>query len=121
MIVLFAGFLKSITIRRGRKCSIPFFSCLIWRLSARYRSTSASAVSFLKVAPYLLPIEYRHVNMFTHVDLARRAKSIGFVPKGEIIWYQAGTKLRPYGYPRSYVPNIAHQYIVILQRPRPAP
>jgi len=56
--------------------------------------------------------------MFTHVDLARRASSVGFVPKGEIIWYQAGTKLRPYGYPSSYVPNIAHQYIVILQRPR---
>ena len=55
--------------------------------------------------------------MFTHVDLARRAKSVGFVPKGETIWYQAGTKLRPYGYPYSYVPNIAHQYIVILQRP----
>lgn len=64
---------------------------------------------------------YQHSEyIFTHVDLARRAKSIGFVPKGEIIWYQAGTKLRPYGYPRSYVPNIAHQYIVILQRPRPA-
>lgn len=56
--------------------------------------------------------------MFTHVDLARRARSVGFIPKGEIIWYQAGTKLRPYGYPYSYVPNIAHQYIVILQRPR---
>lgn len=56
--------------------------------------------------------------MFTNVDLARRAKAVGFVPKGEIIWYQAGTKLRPYGYPYSYVPNIAHQYIIILQRPR---
>ncbi len=57
--------------------------------------------------------------MFTHVDLARRAQAAGFVPKGEIIWYQAGTKLRPYGYPHSYVPNIAHQYIVVFQRPRP--
>jgi DNA modification methylase len=55
---------------------------------------------------------------FTHVDLARRAASAGFIPKGEIIWYQAGTKLRPYGYPYSYVPNIAHQNIVILQRPQ---
>ena len=64
---------------------------------------------------------YQHSEyMFTHVDLARRAKSAGFVPKGEIIWYQAGTRLRPYGYPYSYVPNIAHQYIVILQRPRTA-
>ena len=58
---------------------------------------------------------YQHSGyLFTHVDLARRAASVGFVPKGEIVWYQAGTKLRPYG----YVPNIAHQYIVILQRPR---
>ncbi len=62
---------------------------------------------------------YQHSEyMFTHVDLARRAGSVGFVPKGEIIWYQAGTKLRPYGYPYGYVPNIAHQNIVILQRPR---
>ncbi len=62
---------------------------------------------------------YQHAEyMFTHVDLARRAGSVGFIPKGEIIWYQAGTKLRPYGYPYSYVPNIAHQNIVILQRPR---
>ncbi len=62
---------------------------------------------------------YQHAEyMFTHVDLARRAASVGFIPKGEIIWYQAGTKLRPYGYPYSYVPNIAHQNIVILQRPR---
>ncbi len=61
---------------------------------------------------------YQHGEyMFTHVDLARRAASEGFIPKGEIIWYQAGTKLRPYGYPSSYVPNIAHQNIVILQRP----
>jgi len=55
--------------------------------------------------------------IFTHADLARRAKSAGFVPKGEKVWYQAGTRLRPYGYPYSYVPNIAHQHIVILQRP----
>jgi DNA modification methylase len=62
---------------------------------------------------------YQHAEyMFTHVDLARRAASVGFIPKGEIIWYQAGTKLRPYGYPYSFVPNITHQNIVILQRPR---
>ncbi len=55
--------------------------------------------------------------IFTHADLARRARAAGFVPKGEKVWYQAGTRLRPYGYPYSYVPNIAHQHIVILQRP----
>jgi hypothetical protein len=56
--------------------------------------------------------------IFTHADLARRAKAAGFVPKGEKVWYQAGTRLRPYGYPHSYVPNIAHQHIVISQKPR---
>lgn len=55
--------------------------------------------------------------IFTHVDLARRAQKAGFVPKGEIIWYQTGTRLRPYGYPNAYVPNITHQYIVILNKP----
>jgi DNA modification methylase len=58
--------------------------------------------------------------VFTHVDVARRAEAEGFVTKGEKVWYQAGTRLRPYGYPFAYIPNIAHQFIVILQRP-PAP
>lgn len=60
---------------------------------------------------------YQHGEyIFTHVDLARRAKAAGFVPKGEIVWYQNGTRLRPYGYPYSYVPNIAHQFIVVLRK-----
>lgn len=55
--------------------------------------------------------------IYTHADIAKRGKKQGFVPKGEIVWYQSGTRLRPYGYPFAYVPNIAHQYIVILQKP----
>lgn len=60
--------------------------------------------------------------IFTHADLARVAGEInhgrGFVPKGEKIWYQAGSRLRPYGYPFAYVPNIVHQFILILQKPK---
>ncbi len=56
--------------------------------------------------------------IFTHVDLAKKAASAGFIPKGEIVWYQAGTRLRPYGYPFAYVPNIAHQFILILRKPK---
>jgi DNA modification methylase len=55
--------------------------------------------------------------IFTASDLAARADAAGLVPKGDIAWYQAGTRLRPYGYPRSFVPNIAHQHIVILRKP----
>jgi len=52
---------------------------------------------------------------FTGSDLAARAERVGFVTKGDLIWYQAGTRLRPYGYPRSFVPNIVHQHILILR------
>ncbi len=54
--------------------------------------------------------------LFTGADLAARADAVGLVPKGDITWYQAGTRLRPYGYPRAYVPNIAHQHIVVLRK-----
>lgn len=54
--------------------------------------------------------------VFTASDLAARAASVGLVPKGDLIWYQAGTRLRPYGYPTGFVPNIAHQHLVVLRR-----
>jgi DNA modification methylase len=52
---------------------------------------------------------------FTGADLAGRAEGAGFVTKGDLIWYQAGTRLRPYGYPRGFVPNIVHQHILVLR------
>lgn len=54
--------------------------------------------------------------LFTGSDLAARASAVGFVPKGDLIWYQAGTRLRPYGYPRTFVPNIVHQHILVLRK-----
>jgi hypothetical protein len=54
--------------------------------------------------------------LFTGADLAARASTAGFVPKGDLIWYQAGTRLRPYGYPRAFVPNIAHQHLLVLRK-----
>ena len=56
------------------------------------------------------------VYRFTGADLAARASTAGLVPKGDLVWYQAGTRLRPYGYPRAFVPNITHQHIVVLRR-----
>jgi DNA modification methylase len=54
--------------------------------------------------------------LFAGADIAARATAVGLVPKGDLIWYQAGTRLRPYGYPRSFVPNISHQHILVLRR-----
>jgi hypothetical protein len=53
---------------------------------------------------------------FVGADLAARADAAGLVPKGDLIWHQAGTRLRPYGYPRVFVPNITHQHILVLRR-----
>jgi DNA modification methylase len=54
--------------------------------------------------------------VFTGSDLAARAASVGLVPKGDLIWYQAGTRLRPYGYPSGFVPNITHQHLLVLRK-----
>jgi DNA modification methylase len=54
--------------------------------------------------------------IFTGADLAARAASVGLVPKGDLIWYQAGTRLRPYGYPTGFVPNITHQHVLVLRK-----
>jgi DNA modification methylase len=54
--------------------------------------------------------------VFTGSDLAARAATVGLVPKGDLIWYQAGTRLRPYGYPTGFVPNIAHQHLLVLRK-----
>jgi len=54
--------------------------------------------------------------VFTGSDLAERASRAGFVPKGDLIWYQAGSRLRPYGYPHTFVPNIVHQHILVLRK-----
>src|SRR4029079_13898641 len=57
--------------------------------------------------------------VFTGADLASRAANAGLTPKGDLIWYQAGTRLRPYGYPTGFVPNITHQHLLVLRRESP--
>jgi DNA modification methylase len=54
--------------------------------------------------------------LFTGSDLAARADRAGLVPKGDLVWYQAGTRLRPYGYPKVFVPNITHQHLLVLRK-----
>jgi DNA modification methylase len=54
--------------------------------------------------------------VFTASDLAARAAGVNLVPKGDLIWYQAGSRLRPYGYPTGFVPNIVHQHLLVFRR-----
>lgn len=51
-----------------------------------------------------------------HADIAREMELRGFKLKGLKILYQRHKRVFPYGYPYSYVPNLHHQYIVILEK-----
>jgi DNA modification methylase len=53
-----------------------------------------------------------------HADLANRLEERGFTLKGITILYQRHKRIFPYGYPAAFVPNIHHQYILILQNER---
>jgi DNA modification methylase len=54
--------------------------------------------------------------VFATAEVARRFEAAGFTLKGIKVWYGTGARVRPYGYPAAYVPNIVHQNILILRR-----
>lgn len=56
--------------------------------------------------------EYIH----TSAIVAQRYRALGWKFKGEKIWYNTGTRIRPYGYPSAFVPNIIHQNILIFRK-----
>ena len=49
-------------------------------------------------------------------EVAERIRRAGFTMKGIKVWYGTGARVRPYGYPNVYVPNIVHQNILIFRR-----
>ncbi len=54
--------------------------------------------------------------IMTHARVADAMTDVGFSLKGDIIWTQTGMRLRPYGYPYAFVPNIIHQHILIFRK-----
>ncbi len=51
-----------------------------------------------------------------HADIAEEMQKRGFTLKGITVLYQRHKRIFPYGFPYSYVPNLHHQYIVILAK-----
>ncbi|MFH1539376.1 MAG: DNA methyltransferase, partial [bacterium] len=49
--------------------------------------------------------------------LESAAENAGFVLRGEKIWENPGERLRPFGYPHTYVPNVVHYNVLIFQKP----
>jgi DNA modification methylase len=62
--------------------------------------------------------DFRHKAQYFmfHADLAREMETRGFTLKGIKVLYQRHKRVFPYGFPYAYVPNLHHQYIVILAK-----
>lgn len=63
--------------------------------------------------------DFRHKSRYYmfHADLADRLEALGrWELRGVKIMYQKHKRVFPYGYPYSYVPNLHHQYALVLQR-----
>ena len=109
-------------LRDGQRCSGRSRQCsrlrgLPRRDGARRSGELARVLQPGRYAVVIVRDAYQNGRyQFVGADLAARAEAAGLVPKGDLIWHQAGTRLRPYGYPRVFVPNIAHQHILVLRR-----
>lgn len=55
-----------------------------------------------------------------HSDLVRALEKHQLGIRGITVLYQRHKKIFPYGYPYAYVPNVHHQYILILQNEKQA-
>ena len=53
-----------------------------------------------------------------NADIARILSQIGFVLKGEIVWYDVSKKLHLYGINYSWIPSISHQFIMVFRKER---
>ena len=53
-----------------------------------------------------------------NADIARILSQIGFILKGEIVWYDVNKKLHLYGISYSWIPSIVHQFIMVFRKER---
>lgn len=62
--------------------------------------------------------DFRHGSRYYmfHADIARELELRSFTLKGITILYQRHKRVFPYGFPYSFVPNLHHQYIVVLAK-----
>lgn len=73
----------------------------------------------LKQKKYMAVVvsDFRNKSRFLmfHAHLVDSLSPFGFGLRGITVLYQRHKRVFPYGYPYAYVPNIHHQYILILQ------
>jgi DNA modification methylase len=78
----------------------------------------------LKPKKYMAVVvsDFRDKSRFVmfHADLARILEGYGLELRGLTVLYQRHKRIFPYGYPFAYVPNIHHQFVLILQNMKKA-
>jgi DNA modification methylase len=81
--------------------------------------TLGNCVKALRGKKYMAVIvsDFREKSKYVmfHAHLAEELKKYKLELRGIKILYQRHKRIFPYGYPYAYVPNIHHQYILILQ------
>lgn len=86
---------------------------------AELASILGACVNALKPKKHMAVIvsDFRDKSRFVmfHADLARALEKYKLELRGLTVLYQRHKRIFPYGYPYAYVPNIHHQYILILQ------
>lgn len=101
---------------QGDLGNIPDYNAFLDQLV----SVFTKAVRVLRTSRYMCVIvsDFRHKSRLYsfHSDLLTRVEPLGLCLKGITILYQSQKSVFPYGYPSAYVPNIHHQYILILQK-----
>jgi DNA modification methylase len=78
-----------------------------------------SATKALKPKKHMVVIvsDFRDKSNFImfHADIVKALVKYNLELRGLTVLYQRHKRIFPYGYPYAYVPNIHHQYLVILQ------
>lgn len=82
-------------------------------------SILGACVRPLRVGKYMAVVvsDFRDKSKYVmfHADLAVALEPFGLEMRGLKVLYQRHKRIFPYGYPYAYVPNIHHQFIMILQ------
>ena len=95
--------------------NIPKYETFLYELA----SILGACGKALKPKKYMAVIvsDFRDKSRFVlfHADLAHALEPYGFEMRGLSVLYQRHKRIFPYGYPYAYVPNIHHQFILILQ------
>lgn len=98
--------------------NIPDYESFLQKLTEILRECGRTLRSNKYMAVIVSDFRDKSKFVMFHADLANALASHKLGLRGLKVLYQRHKRVFPYGYPYAYVPNIHHQYILILQNER---